>query len=146
MLRITVELLSGGRTQGRRMLAIGEIARTSSGATADYRVSLGDERLPATLTGEVRDYSRWSASIRDLVARAVCVGLSGDEALPQRPTVPELPIHRSSASNIPMSGCGRSPSWLARSSSTTFDTRRFRGLARICSRWTAPMRGTGRIS
>ncbi len=97
MLRLTVELLPNGGTVGRCVLAVGEIVRTRGGAAADYRVLLGDELLPDTMTGEVRDYPRWSASIWDLVARAVCV----DEALPQRPTVPDVPIHRSSESNIP---------------------------------------------
>lgn len=101
MLRITVELLPNGRTEGRRVLAVGEIGRTRSGASADYRVRFGEELLPDTMSGEVRDYPRWSASIWDLVARALCVALSGEEALPKRPTAPDVPIHRSSKSDVP---------------------------------------------
>lgn len=101
MLRITVELLPNGRTKDRRVLAVGEIARTGGGAAADYRVSFEEDLLPDAMTGEVREYPRRSASIWDLVARSVCAGLSGGEALPPRPTVPNVPVHRSSASNIP---------------------------------------------
>lgn len=77
------------------------MARTQYGPAADYRVSFEEGLLPATTTGEVRVYPRWSASIWDPVARAVCVELPGEKVSPQWPTVPDVPIHRSSASRIP---------------------------------------------
>ncbi len=100
MLRITVELLPNGSAEGLRVIAVGEIARTGGGAAADYRASFEEDLLPDAMTGEVREYPRWSASIWDLVARSVCAALSGGEGLPPRPTVPNVPIHRSSASDI----------------------------------------------
>jgi len=106
MLRITIELLPGGRTEGRRVVAVGNVGRIRDGACADYAVSLGETPLPETLSGEVREYPRWSASVWDLVARALCVALSGEEALPKRPTVPDVPIHRS---NVPGAAYVRLP-------------------------------------
>lgn len=101
MLRITVELLPGGRTAGRRVIAVGEIGRIRNGASANYEVSFEETLLPdAVMSGEVLDYPRWSASIWDLVARALCVALSGEERLPVRPTVPNVPIYRSEAGGV----------------------------------------------
>lgn len=45
MLRITVELLPGGREHNRRTLAVGNISRVRSGTSADYEVSLTEELL-----------------------------------------------------------------------------------------------------
>jgi len=46
MLRVTVELLPGGRTDGRRTLATADIWRTRSGARADYEFEMGEDLLP----------------------------------------------------------------------------------------------------
>lgn len=45
MLRVTIELLPGGRESGKRVLATADIARVSGGAFGDYRVALEDEVL-----------------------------------------------------------------------------------------------------
>ncbi|UIF86109.1 hypothetical protein [Cupriavidus sp. UYPR2.512] len=95
MLRLTVELFPGGRESGRRTLATANIARERSGALADYSIGMNEDLLDDVYTGELKDYPRWSGSIWDLVARAIAVALTGEEALPKRPAVPDVPIHRS---------------------------------------------------
>lgn len=100
MLRITVELLPGGRELGRRTVAVADIARTRSGPHADYRIDLDEENLPS-LSAELRDYPRWSASVWDLVARAISVALTGREESPTRPTL-AVSHHHASPSTRPM--------------------------------------------
>jgi hypothetical protein len=51
VLRVTIELLPGGRESGKRVIATADIARVSGEALADYRVGLKDAVL-----GEVRCY------------------------------------------------------------------------------------------
>ncbi|MGF6852954.1 hypothetical protein [Paraburkholderia sp. CI3] len=95
MLRITIELLPGGREDGKRVIATADIARVSSGALADYRVALDDAVLGQV--GEratVRGYPRWTGSVWDLVARCVAAALNqGREALPPRPASPQVTVH-----------------------------------------------------
>jgi hypothetical protein len=42
MLRVTIELLPGGRESGKRVIATADIARVSDAALADYSVALED--------------------------------------------------------------------------------------------------------
>ncbi|MGF6413613.1 hypothetical protein [Paraburkholderia sp. MM5482-R1] len=95
MLRITIELLPGGREDGKRVIATADIARVSGGALADYRVALDDAVLRQV--GEratVRGYPRWAGSVWDLVARCVAAALNqGREALPPRPAPPQVTVH-----------------------------------------------------
>ncbi|ODV42739.1 hypothetical protein AWV79_24265 [Cupriavidus sp. UYMMa02A] len=94
MLRVTVELWPGGRTNGRRTLATADIWRARSGARADYEFELGDDLLPDQVwRGCLQDYPRWSATVWDLVARSIAVALTGTEELPPRPTTPLVPVH-----------------------------------------------------
>ena len=102
MLRITVELLPGGREQEKRVIATADIARVSDGrfgALADYRVALQDAVLSEV--GEravVRSYPRWAASVWDLVARGIAAALNQDiEALPARPAKPQVKVHTNDA-------------------------------------------------
>lgn len=97
MLRVTVELLPGGRDSGRRVIATADIGRVRSGAHADYQVTL-EEGLLGDVgdIAHVRDYPRWSASVWDLVARAIASALNGGrEELPPRPLLPVVPVHES---------------------------------------------------
>ncbi|WP_042261655.1 hypothetical protein [Paraburkholderia heleia] len=94
MLRITVELLPGGRESGKRVIATADIARVRNGALADYAVVLDDAVL-----GEVgdraivRSYPRWAGSVWDLVARGLAAARNqGREALPPRPAQPEVTV------------------------------------------------------
>ncbi|MGF6508555.1 hypothetical protein [Paraburkholderia sp. 32] len=95
MLRVTIELLPGGREDGKRVIATADIARVRSGALADYRVALDDAVLRQV--GEratVRGYPRWAGSVWDLVARCVAAALNqGREALPPRPASPRVTVH-----------------------------------------------------
>lgn len=82
MLRVTVELLPGGREHAARTLSVAHIwneGRSKKGA--HYGIRLGrempdiDHNAQAydkdNLTGKLRHYPRWSASIWDLVARSL---------------------------------------------------------------------------
>nr|WP_244112486.1 hypothetical protein [Burkholderia gladioli] len=97
MLRVIVALWPGGRESSKRVIATADIGRVRSGAHADYQVHLeegllGDVGDIAT----VREYPRWSASVWDLVARCIAAGLNGGkEELPERPTLPSVPVHLS---------------------------------------------------
>lgn len=97
MLRVTVELWLGGRESGRRVIATADIGRIKDGALADYEVELQETVLDEMGVGDiarVRSYPRWSASVWDLVARAIAVSLNaGKEELPPRPLLPEVPVH-----------------------------------------------------
>ncbi|MGF6875189.1 hypothetical protein [Paraburkholderia sp. MM5477-R1] len=95
MLRITIELLPGGREDGKRVIATADIARVSGGALADYRVALDDAVLGQVgARATVRGYPRWAGSVWDLVARCVAAALNqGREALPPRPTQPQVTVH-----------------------------------------------------
>lgn len=94
MLRVTVELLPGGRVQGRQTLATADIGRVRSGAQADYQVDMEERLLPDQVwSGALQDYPRWSASVWDLVARSIAVALTGKEELPPRPQRPQVPVH-----------------------------------------------------
>ena len=84
MLRVTVELIPGGRESGKRTLAVAEIANTGGASMAHYRVELGDE-LPGLKHADIREYPRWSASVWDLALRCVAKALYGEEQLPRRP-------------------------------------------------------------
>jgi hypothetical protein len=102
MLRVTIELLPGGREDRKRVIARAEIARLSDGpggALSDYRVTLDDAMLG--VVGEqtvVRTYPRWATSVWDLVARCIATALNqGGEALPPRPAQPEVPVHTNDA-------------------------------------------------
>ena len=93
MLRITIELLPGGREGARRTIAVAELGRTHGKRLGTYHMALNEE--PFGLVGQavLRDYPRYGASIWDLVARGIAVALTGKEELPPRPTVPEVPIY-----------------------------------------------------
>jgi hypothetical protein len=95
MLRVTVELLPRGRESGKRLIATADIGRVRDGALADYAVFLREGLLGAVgSVAFVHGYPRWSASVWDLVARAVAAGLNGGhEALPPRPVLPEVLVH-----------------------------------------------------
>jgi len=95
MLRVTVELLPSGRESGKRVLATAVIARTGGvGPTPeqDYVIRITAEG-GAQHAGAVKKYPRWSASIFDLVARAIVSALTGAERLPRRPRLLRIPVY-----------------------------------------------------
>ena len=93
MLRITIDLIPGGREARRRTIAMAELGRTHGKRAGKYHMSLNEE--PFGLVGQavLSDYPRYGASIWDLVARGIVVALTGKEELPRRPIPPEVPIH-----------------------------------------------------
>lgn len=84
MLRVTIELLPGGRDGGRNVLATTNIGQETDDVLADYRVDLFDELLGNVGVGAVREYPHFAASVFDLVVGALAVGLRGSEELAMR--------------------------------------------------------------
>jgi hypothetical protein len=77
-------------------VSIADIGRVRSGALSDYQIDMEEVLLPDQVwTGALQDYPRWSASVWDLVARCLAVALTGMEELPQRPSLPQIPIYTS---------------------------------------------------
>ncbi|MEX3949817.1 hypothetical protein AB4Y40_18955 [Paraburkholderia sp. EG287B] len=99
MLRVTIELLPGGRECEKRVIASADITRLGDGALGDYRVILHESSLG--VVGEpafVRDYPRWASSVWDLTARCVATALNyGPEELPPRPAQPEVTVRTNDA-------------------------------------------------
>ncbi len=95
MLRVTVELWPGGRETAKRVIATADIGRIRDGALADYEVTLREGLLgDIGDTAFVRSYPRWSASVWDLVSRAIAAALNGGrEELSKRPQLPEVSVH-----------------------------------------------------
>jgi len=93
MLKVIVEFWPGGRDNGRRVLATAKIGRVKNGALADYKVELQEDVLGDTGAATLHDYPRFAATIWDLVARAIAIGLTGKEELPPRPQSLNVPIH-----------------------------------------------------
>lgn len=96
MLRITVELIPNGNESSprRKVLAHAEIGNVRSGALATYHVRTHETGVEGSEQAEIEDYPRWSASIWDLVLRAVAKAEYGQEALPSRPGLLEVPVIR----------------------------------------------------
>lgn len=94
MLRVTVELLPFGREARRTVLVSGTISQVLGGALADYSVELQDDVRGTLGAGTVCQYPRFSASVWDLVARAIAVGLTGAEELPSRPKLLDIPVYK----------------------------------------------------
>lgn len=81
MLKVTLHHATPARVSAQNILGRLDIGYARLDATADYKAvmqtsGLG-EQSPITLT----DYPRWSASIWDLVARIVCLGINRCEAI-----------------------------------------------------------------
>jgi len=91
MLRVTVEIFPGGREFGLRTIATADIGRVKSGLLCTYEVELSDTLVGEPGVGEIKDYPRFSAPVFDLVARALCIALTGEEELPPRPAVVSVP-------------------------------------------------------
>lgn len=92
MLKVTVELWPGGRESGSRVLATAKIGRVKNGALADYKVELQEDVQGEIGAATLRDYPRYASTLWDLVARAVAVALTGEEALPPRPQQLDVPV------------------------------------------------------
>ena len=96
MLRVRVEIFTGGNDLGSPVLAEAVIARVSRGPDADYEVRLYEGSLDEVAIGIVREYPRFAASIWDLVSRCITTALVGEEALPPRPGALMVPVRVSS--------------------------------------------------
>jgi len=92
MLKITVSLVPGGVGTERKLGEL-HISNVAGGALADYQCVFYGDDLPGPAHARVRRYPRWSASVWDLVGRAIAQSLSGRERLPRRPDPITVPIH-----------------------------------------------------
>lgn len=99
MLRITVEI-EHPLSHSRRVIASGMIGNHASAELSDYIVVLNEAygRLKDQQCGAVKQYPRFSASVWDLVARAIVTTLYGSETLPERPASvsSRVPVHKTS--------------------------------------------------
>lgn len=94
MLRITIELLPGGRESLAKEIAVAEIHRVAGTSVADYQVVLHEE-FGGTESARITQYPRWSTSIWDLVARGIAKALTGRERLLRRPVPLRIKIRES---------------------------------------------------
>lgn len=92
MLKITISLVPGGVGTERKLGEL-HISNVGGGALADYQCVLHGDDLPGPARARVRCYPRWSASVWDLVARAIAKSLSGQERLHRRPDPVTVPLH-----------------------------------------------------
>lgn len=92
MLKITVSLIPGG-VGPEHILGELHIANVGGAAHADYECVLISNDLPTPAHATIRHYPRWSATVWDLVARAIAKSLTGQERLPRRPSLVSVPIH-----------------------------------------------------
>jgi hypothetical protein len=92
MLKITVSIVPGGVGPERRLGEL-HIANVGGGEFADYACTLHSDDLPAPVRVTLARYPRWSATVWDLVARALAKALSGSERLPRRPARLAVPMH-----------------------------------------------------
>lgn len=92
MLKVTVSIVPGGIGAERQ---IGElrISNVAGRALANYECLLSADDLPSSILMDIKRYPRWSASVWDLVARAISKALSGQERLPPRPVQIQVPVH-----------------------------------------------------
>ena len=92
MLKITVSLIPGGIGSERKL---GEmlIGNVGGAEYASYNCVLAGSDLPEPMEASIRRYPRWSASVWDLVVRALAKSLYGTERIPRRPTLIDVPLH-----------------------------------------------------
>ncbi|SOZ36205.1 hypothetical protein [Cupriavidus neocaledonicus] len=93
MLKVTVEVV--GQNGSARGIATAYIGRLERSATPDYVVQLHEDQRQHGEKRTLHAYPRHASSIFDLVARALAVGLTGNEELPPRPEPLSVPTHRS---------------------------------------------------
>ena len=94
MLRITVLLIPNGEEANARELARADIGNVSRGALANYRVRVSETNVEGGKLCSIKEYPRWSASIWDLVLRAIAKAQYGEEQIPPRPQLLEIPMRR----------------------------------------------------
>lgn len=83
MLKVSLHFASPAKANAENVLGRLDIGYAKLDAWADYKVvmfSSGQGDHPPT---QVKDYPRWSASVWDLVSRAICQCLYQGEALPK---------------------------------------------------------------
>ena len=85
MLKITVALVPGG-IGAERVLGEMLIKNIGGGEFANYECGVDVDDLTGKRVSSIKAYPRWSATVWDLVARALCHCLYGAERLGRRPT------------------------------------------------------------
>ncbi|WP_324781135.1 hypothetical protein [Thiobacillus sedimenti] len=122
MLKVRLVLVPGGRGPERQLGEL-HISNVRWGdATPDYDCVLYADDLPGSIRSTVRRYPRWSATVWDLVGRAIASALSGRERLPRRPDPLNVPICRDGnvsyvrMSDIPQPARANFDQWMTGSS------------------------------
>jgi len=95
MLKVAVEVVWPADIGSGRKVATAYICRLERNAVSDYAVRLIEPPFADGQERTLHAYPRYAASVFDLVARALAVGLTGTEELPPRPQAPSVPIHQS---------------------------------------------------
>lgn len=82
MLKVTLHYATPSQASARNMLGRLDIAYARLDALADYKAVMFANAVGEMPPVQLLSYPRWSASVWDLVARAVCLSLNGSEAFP----------------------------------------------------------------
>lgn len=99
MLKVTVSIIPGGVGAERRLGEL-RISNVAGGALANYECFLAADDLPSPILVDIKGYPRWSASVWDLVVRAIARALNGSERLPRRPLKLDVPVLTDAATGI----------------------------------------------
>ncbi|MDL1861338.1 hypothetical protein FBR04_09950 [Betaproteobacteria bacterium PRO7] len=83
MLRVTLHAGGPGEVSAANRLGWLDISYSKLAAMATYRAVLFAQRVGALAPVDIQDYPRWSASVFDLVARALALSLYRVESIPQ---------------------------------------------------------------
>ena len=81
MLKISLHHGKPASVSSRNVLGRLDIGYARLGATADYKVVMQTTGLGEQAPCQLLNYPRWSASVWDLVMRAVCLSISRQEAI-----------------------------------------------------------------
>ncbi|MBV8470358.1 MAG: hypothetical protein JOY60_10940 [Burkholderiaceae bacterium] len=99
MLKVTLHTAPPDKANAFNLVGRLEIGYAKLAAIADYKVAMLATGLGEVSPARVQNYPRWSASIWDLVARAVCISLNRQESI--WPT--DIPVRRKGAYAVHLS-------------------------------------------
>lgn len=81
MLKVSLHHATPARVTARNVLGRLDIGYAKLDAVADYKVVMTAAGVGELPPAQIKDYPRWSASVWDLVARAICMCLNRREAI-----------------------------------------------------------------
>lgn len=92
MLRVSIHAGPLATASRFNVVARVDIGYAALAPIADYKTVLHQKGIGATLPVALNQYPRWSASLWDLTARAIMLGLSPEEASPLEEPLPYQPL------------------------------------------------------